>query len=126
MRAEDEESGDESADGAEDEEDDGDALAGARERVGDGKGFGFVGFVVEPGGDQKDQRRQRGEDVVLLPGGETKEEQRDHCPKAEKKAGVFRCRESADGDERAEGFAPGDRAQGAEEIRAEGHEPDEE
>ena len=41
-----------------DEEHDGDALAGAGEWVGDGEGFGFGGFVVEPAGDEEDQRRE--------------------------------------------------------------------
>ena len=28
------------------------------EWVGDGEGFGFGGFVVEPGGDEEDERRE--------------------------------------------------------------------
>ena len=45
---------DECCEGADDEDEDGDPLAGAGERVWDGEGFGFGGFVVEPGGDEKD------------------------------------------------------------------------
>lgn len=58
VRVEDEEAADECGDGTEDEKDDRDALTGAGERVGDCEGFGFDDFVVEPGRDEKDQRRE--------------------------------------------------------------------
>ncbi len=126
MGVDDEEACDEGRDGAEGEEDDGDALAGSGEWVGDGEGFGFVGFVVEPGGDEKDEGWEGGEDVVLLAGGEREEEERDCGPETEEEAGALGWGEGADGDEGAEGFAPGDGAKGAEEVGAPGHEPDEE
>jgi len=100
-------------------------VAGARERVGDGEGFGLVGFVVEPGGDEQDERGNCGENVVLLPGGEREEEHGDEGPEAEEEACAFGLAEGADGDEWTDGFAPGDGVEGAEEKGAPGHEPDE-
>ena len=82
----------ECCDGAEDEKDDGDALAGADEGVGYGEGFGFIGFVVEPCGDEEDERGDGGEDVVLLAGGEGEEEEWDGGPEAEEQAGAFAAR----------------------------------
>jgi hypothetical protein len=121
----DEESGDDGGDGAEDKEYDRDALAGADEWVGDDEGFGLDGFGVEPRGDEKHHGGECGEDVVLLTCGEGEEEERDQRPEAEEEAGAFVLVEGADGDEWAEGFAPRDGGEGAEEESAPRHEPDE-
>ena len=115
LSVQDEESGDEGSEGAEDEERDGDALAGADEWVGDDEGFGFDGFGVEPCGDEEHHSGECGQDVVLLAGGEREEEERDDRPEAEEEAGALVLVESADGDERTEGFAPGDGGRAAEE-----------
>ena len=95
-------------------------------RVGDGEGLGFGGFVAEPCGDEQDERRERGEDVVLLPGGEARRRGAGRRPRCRGAGGCFRRREGADGDERAQGFAPGDGGEGVEEVGAPGHQPDEE
>jgi len=109
---EDEKSGDECSDGAEDQKDSCDALAGADEWVGDGEGFGFGGFVVEPGGDEEDHAGERGKDVVLLPGGEGEEKDGDDGPEAEEEEGAFALCERADRNHWAEGFVPGDGGEG--------------
>ena len=121
-----EKSCDECCDRAEDEEYDGDSLSGACEGVGYGEGCSFGGFVVEPGGDEKNERRKRGEDVVFLAGGKREEKEWDRCPESEKETRAFFGREGADRDEGTEGFAPGDGAESADEIGAPGHDPDKE
>ena len=52
----DEEAGEECGDRSEDKECDRDALTGAGEWVGDDEGFCFAGFIVEPRGDEKNER----------------------------------------------------------------------
>ena len=95
------------------------------EGVGDGEGFGFICFVVEPRGDEEDERGDGWEDVVLLAGGEGEEEERDCGPEAEEQACVFLRGEGSDGGEWPKGFAERDGAEGLEEVGAEGQEPDE-
>lgn len=58
MGVQDEEASDERGDRSDDEEHDRDALARTDEWVGDDEGFGFESFVVEPGGEEKDERRK--------------------------------------------------------------------
>ena len=99
----------ECGEGAEDEKDYGDALAGAGERVGDGEGFGFGGFVVEPGGDEEDERGE-GRGGRSTPGGWREEKKRSGmaAQRPRRRRVLSVAGESADGDAGAEGFAPGE------------------
>ena len=70
--------------------------------------------------------RECGEDVVLLSGGKEKK-RRGIAAQRPRRRRVFSLRsEGTDGDARADGFVPGDGAEGLEKKGAPGHEPDEE